>query len=252
MAKQNTFSLALDDWGLSPGVNEGILALVDTGCVRSVSLLANQRFLEHGLTHLLRSGVDLTIHLNFTLGYPLRPLGEAKSLCAANGEFFSVRRLWSRAYAGRLNATELRGETSAQLERLRALGIRPTAVEGHHHVHLCGPILRAITATLRDHGVREIRRVVTPNQPLAFLGGFAPSLADWPTRDVHWLDDRDFRRPERLSRKLRAGNRCFVLHPALADDLAEVRCPDPLRARKSQLDGILRHLGRGPTQARLP
>ncbi|OFZ33485.1 MAG: hypothetical protein A2070_14735, partial [Bdellovibrionales bacterium GWC1_52_8] len=64
--------ISADDWGISRGVNEGILELIKKGVVRRVSLMADGKFLKHELAALLalqkKGQVSLGLHYNLTYG----------------------------------------------------------------------------------------------------------------------------------------------------------------------------------------
>lgn len=234
---------ALDDWGISPGVNQGILELVRLGRVRSVSLLPNHPYLSQGLEELIASGVELTLHLNFTLGQPVSAASLVPSLLGSDGQFFSLGNFLWRYATGNVSEEELRTETRAQITALRKHGVSPRTLEAHHHVHLYGPLLRALAPVLKECGVEEVRKVECASNPLPFLASHLYDYSQWQTRSTRCLNSRDFNSFSRLSKKLRAApGSCFLLHPASRDDLRELGSADTMQERKKQLQGVLRYL----------
>lgn len=235
--------LALDDWGLSPGVNQGILELIALGCVRSVSLMPNQPYLSHGLEELKASGVELTFHLNLTLGKPVSGQASVPSLSASDGHFFPLPALLWRSFRGKLNASELRLETQEQLAMLHRHGVRPRALESHHNIHLYEPLLWPLEDLLKKNGIDEIRIVGSPNNPVPFLAGRLFPFSAWRRRSTQCLSMRSLRCSRRLGKKFRSSpGKCFLLHPAKRDDLEEIGCRDSMRTRKAQLDSVLGYL----------
>src|SRR5215831_16051926 len=93
-----------DDFGLSEGVNRGILAAHAAGSVTSTSLLVNLPAFDHavaGAREAPRLGVGL--HFNVTAGAPVLPAERVRSLCdPRTGDFHPLRRLVQRAFRGRL------------------------------------------------------------------------------------------------------------------------------------------------------
>src|SRR3989441_11370082 len=90
-----------DDFGLSAGVNRGILEAHAAGVVSSVSVLVNTPGGTDG-ARLLRGigpGLGGGLHLNLTTG---RPVSWGGSLCDARPRWVHpLRRLLPRALAGR-------------------------------------------------------------------------------------------------------------------------------------------------------
>ncbi len=117
-----------DDWGLTRGVSEGILAAHRHGIVTSTTVLVTAD-LERGLVaRLLDSGLGVGLHVNLTLGSPLT---RGKSLVAGGGRF--VRD--ARHAAARARAGDVRAEIEAQVAKFRRVFRRaPTHLDTHHHV----------------------------------------------------------------------------------------------------------------------
>ncbi|MCP8967682.1 chitin disaccharide deacetylase [Ectobacillus ponti] len=119
-----------DDFGLSKGVNYGILEAHISGLVNSASLLMNMPATDHAL-QLARCHplLGVGVHLVLTAGRPLRK--DVPSLVNGQGSFHTLAKL------GRvqLNPAEAEAEWRAQIESCLAAGIRPTHLSSHHHVH---------------------------------------------------------------------------------------------------------------------
>ena len=70
----------------------------------------------------------------------------------------------------------IRIEFEAQLERINELGISPTHIDSHEHVHMAPGVFNAISSVVRDR-VPRLRLVNPPRQHLAHLRGFRPQAA---------------------------------------------------------------------------
>jgi hypothetical protein len=78
---------------------------------------------------------------------------------------------------------EIEAEIEAQFDRLDQVGISPTHVDGHHHLHMHPAIFELICRAAARRRVAWIR---VPREPLAkvVLAGFplvVPRLAEWMT-----------------------------------------------------------------------
>ncbi len=158
--------ITADDWGLSPGVNEGISRLVKAGVVRKIAAMANVPYVEIGLGELLlnRQGI-WGIHFNLTYGAPLSP--RSTPLLTKNGTFLSLSQLamtWLTANRRRRKLLEaaIRAELNAQLAHLEKLGIPLRFFNTHHHIHILPGFMAAIIAVLQTKGIHEVR---IPNDP---------------------------------------------------------------------------------------
>ena len=88
-----------DDFGLSPGVNRGIVEAHASGSVTSTSMLVNLPAFGDAVHYAARSpGLGVGLHFNLTAGAPLSRAEDVPSLCdPATGRFLSLRRLVGRA-----------------------------------------------------------------------------------------------------------------------------------------------------------
>jgi len=123
------FILCADDYGLSPGVSQGILEAVHKGRLSAVGSMMNRPGMSEMAQDLraYRETVDLGVHLVLT---------DLPALSPEIGRFPSIGALTRRAYMGRLPAEALRKEIGLQLEAFtRHFDKAPEFVDGHHHVH---------------------------------------------------------------------------------------------------------------------
>jgi predicted glycoside hydrolase/deacetylase ChbG (UPF0249 family) len=226
-------AISADDWGLSPGINEGILELARLGVVRRASLMANCAALTHRLPELRAvPGIKLGLHFNLTYGNR-QPFGHGSP-----GRFllralspFRDRAAWRAS---------VRAELQAQLATLRETGVSVDYFDGHHHIHLVPGLLDAVADILQAHGIREVRLPYDPalwttgKFPLNLLAlwarraakrhGFASRPCFYPKHE-HFLD------PGRLRADLaRFRDAEVIVHPARFDDLDTLEFKDSYTA----------------------
>jgi predicted glycoside hydrolase/deacetylase ChbG (UPF0249 family) len=143
-----------DDFGLNDAATAGIVQSHEAGSVTSTTLMANApatvRAAELARQY-PRLGVGL--HFNLTWGKPLSPPDRVSALIDADDGFLDRRALARRLLAGRVPTRQLAIELEAQYDRLRQLGIQPTHVDSHQHIHGFGPVFDAVAKHCADAGI---------------------------------------------------------------------------------------------------
>lgn len=119
-----------DDFGLSKGVNHGIIDSYLYGIVNSTTMMMNMDGTEHAIQLARRyPKLRVGIHLVITCGKPLAQ--NAPSLVDDNGFFKS----YSALNPCDISLEELEREWTAQIERFIISGLKPSHLDSHHHVH---------------------------------------------------------------------------------------------------------------------
>jgi len=230
-----------DDWGLSPGINRGILDLARRGIVRRVSILASGAFVSDGLAE-LRELPALTLGLHFSLTFGRTYLGDRIRLLASNGRFHlspsRIALLFLLSTAGERKglAQEVILLVREQLSILESHAICPRYLDGHHHIHLVPGLMKSILPILREVGLTQVR---VPWDPARLLSRINPVmiLALWARlRWKRWgltflpcvyPSARDYEREDRFHRIVaQKGGYEMIVHPAAFDDILELRIPD--------------------------
>lgn len=186
--------LCADDYGLSPGVNEAIRALIAAGRLTATSVMALCPYWAEEAAPLkalsdraelgLDVGLDVGLHFTLTDQPPLGPM----PVLAPHGRLPPLGRLMALACTGRLDAAEIRAELARQVAAFTAAwGGPPAYIDGHQHVHQLPTVRDAVAdalsalpgAYLRLCGEppAEIlrRRVAVPKTLL--IGGLGSGLA---------------------------------------------------------------------------
>ena len=197
-----------DDFGLTPGVSEGILAAHRHGIVTSTTMLVNRDVPRDLVARASDAGLGLGLHVNLTLG---KPLSKASSLVDGGGAF--VRD--ARRAAARAKASDVEREVGAQIERFEKLAkARPTHLDTHHHVGLHAPVSEVVLAAARrlgvpvrsqDEAVRARTRSAGLRTSDHFFGESGP--------DAYWSLARTLRQ----LRVLPPGTSEFMTHPGWCD-----------------------------------
>ncbi len=151
-----------DDFGISRGVNIGIIEAAEAGAVTSASMIVNLPEFADALDRAMSCPtLSLGIHLNLTLGCPL---SAARSLTrASTGEFYPLAVLITRASLGLLDTSDIESECEAQIDRMIDAGFPPTHLDSHRHVHIHPAIRSAVARAAASRGISRVR---VPREPL--------------------------------------------------------------------------------------
>jgi chitin disaccharide deacetylase len=150
-----------DDFGLTAGVNRGIVEAHTGGIVSSTTLMANSAAFDDAV-QLARSNPTLSVgcHLVLVDGSPLLGADKTPSLMDARnpGHFRQdISTFALRALSGHLDADEIEAEATAQIRKLQSAGIQVSHIDTHKHTHMFPQVLRPLVRAARACGVRAIR-----------------------------------------------------------------------------------------------
>jgi hopanoid biosynthesis associated protein HpnK len=150
-----------DDFGLTAGVNRGILEAHATGIVTSTTLMANSAAFDDAVQLArLNSKLSVGCHLVLVDGSPLLGADTVPSLMdPGNPSYFrqNITSFALRALSGRLDADEIETEATAQIRKLQSAGIPVSHIDTHKHTHMFPQVLRPLLRAAKACGVRAIR-----------------------------------------------------------------------------------------------
>jgi chitin disaccharide deacetylase len=147
-----------DDLGISESVNEAIFGGMQRGVITSATMLSNGPALKAAVQNLhLFPERSFGVHLNLT---------EFAPLCA--GSSADLARILNRS--GCFNGNSIREaritarmlgaifrEWCCQIENLMRLGVEPSHLDAHHHVHTIPPLLPVLAALRRRYKINKVR-----------------------------------------------------------------------------------------------
>src|ERR1051326_8867864 len=127
-----------DDFGLSTGVNRGIIESAENGILTSASLMVRQPAAAEAADYLRSGGrISLGLHLDF-------------------GEWVYRNGDWLQRYSvvDVNDAAAVAEEFTRQLSQFEKLvGREPTHIDSHQHVHRQGPLRSIAAKAAKDLGV---------------------------------------------------------------------------------------------------
>lgn len=157
--------LCADDFGLNPGVCEGLLKLAHKQRLSAVSCMVNTAdFIPYAQKlSSLAEVVQIGLHFNLTEGMFL------SDSCRA---CFTLPELLVKTHLRMVSASLVEQEFLAQLERfIQVMGRYPDFIDGHQHVHQF-PVIRSIVLKEYECGLRAHKVAIRSTYPLNSLTGF--------------------------------------------------------------------------------
>ena len=157
-----------DDFGLTDGVTQGIVHAIQQGVVTSTTAMtcvpgAAQR-LRHYAPQIPQC---IGAHLQLTTGHPLSHPSLIPTLCGSDGRFHE-----SKSALVRASIREILIEWQAQYQFLLDLGIQPTHIDTHHHVHKLPNVFEAFCEMANRLAIPA--RAVTPSMRLTLQQASIP------------------------------------------------------------------------------
>ena len=123
-----------DDFGLSRGVNYGVIDSFLHGPVRSTTLMAGGAAFDHAVELAkLHPELGVGAHLQLTASQSVG--GVYKTLTDETGRFLPLAEITRRAEEGLLDLTEVEAEYDAQMTKILASGLKIDHLDSHHHSH---------------------------------------------------------------------------------------------------------------------
>lgn len=148
-----------DDFGLTPGINAGMLDAHREGVLTSASLFANAPATDQAIAiaHITPS-LGVGCHLTLVDGTPTLPPSQIPSLVTREGQFRPTWGTFIRAcLLGRVSLDEVHRELTAQIVHLREAGVRLTHLDSHKHVHTWPPLFRIVADLATAFAVPAVR-----------------------------------------------------------------------------------------------
>jgi chitin disaccharide deacetylase len=215
--------LNADDFGQTEDTVEATIECFEQGALTSASIMVDTPATEQAVDYArTRPEASFGVHLVFVGDEgerPLSPQAEVPGLVDDEGRLFPANVVRARALLGRIPFHEIEREAERQINRLVELGLSPTHVDSHCHVHKFGPFREALARVLPRFGITRVRNVqdLYLRKPLAsptyWLGGLwrRALMQTFATTDHFYM-------------------------PTSAHDVA---WPRPLLAAAARLDGVL-------------
>lgn len=223
-----------DDFGLTEGINKGIIEAHKKGVVTSTSLMTNMPAF-YDAVRLAKDNPCLSVgvHLNIVRGEPVLPLGNIGTLVDKEGFFLrNIFKIIIGIYQHKIDLIELESEWAAQIERALENGILVTHLDSEKHLHLIKPALKVIVGLAKRYKILKIRAINEPmNLNKIFLNHFRIfRKCFYKTLVVNFLSNQiqDLRSTDYCYGSCEAGNMILEkyrnLFSCLEDGVTEIMC----------------------------
>jgi len=147
-----------DDFGMTEGINRGILTGFNSGIITSTSLIATMPAFEHAVEMALEnSDMDVGIHVSLTLG---RPCSDNDRLLPILGEgkfVKSYRKFFESIYKNRIDLKDIKNEVSEQIKKIKNTGLKVTHLNSHQHIHMLPCLFSVIRELMKEHKIPFVR-----------------------------------------------------------------------------------------------
>lgn len=154
--------LNADDFGLTRGVNEGIIRAYHEGVLTSTTLMACGAAFDDAVERAKANpGLGVGCHLMLVGGCVTAPREEISSLADESGRLpKTLPGLIARLSMGRVPVEEIEREMCGQIEKIRAAGIEPTHLDTHKHAHAHPLIMEALGRAAQATGITRVRKPI--------------------------------------------------------------------------------------------
>lgn len=159
-----------DDFGISDGVNRGVIEAHQHGLLSSTCTMVNMPVAVDGIRKAQEQAPDLGVglHLTLSFGKPVLPADEVPSLVVSDGQFpDSFSGLMEQLIT--YDADELAREIQAQFDRFVELaGKIPTHIDSHHRGAYLHPASFEVMCKLCSEHNIPMRRPAVLHSPHSF------------------------------------------------------------------------------------
>jgi chitin disaccharide deacetylase len=154
--------LNADDFGMTLGVNEGIIRAHREGILTSATLMANGQAFDDAVER-ARANKELGVgcHLVLVGGKCVATKDRVASLVDAGGNLpDSLPVFVAKISSGIIRTEEIERELRAQIGRVRAAGIEPTHLDTHKHTHAHPRVMEALGKVAKECGIARVRKPI--------------------------------------------------------------------------------------------
>ncbi|PID59218.1 MAG: hypothetical protein CR986_06995 [Ignavibacteriae bacterium] len=148
-----------DDFGLSGGINKGIIEAHKNGVLTSTSICANGDYFDEAVELAKKNpSLDLGLHFILVGEKPLSSPNRIPSLTDGNGNFHKNIAVFTKKYfQNKINLEEVKYELNLQIDKVKSTGLNITHVDSHQHVHALPKIYKIIEDITKVNNINIIR-----------------------------------------------------------------------------------------------
>ncbi len=147
-----------DDLGISEEVNEAIFRRMENGSITSATLLSNGPAITQAIQQIHRfPECSFGVHLNLTEFKPLHAQSNVSLSDILNDQGDFKGNAIRETHIGFRLLEAIYREWCDQIEKHIRLGVQPSHLDAHHHVHTIPAILPVLAMLRRRYSISRIR-----------------------------------------------------------------------------------------------
>jgi len=147
-----------DDFGLTSGVNKGIIRSFREGLLTSASLIAGGEAAEEAISLAKDNpGLDMGVHLILCDELPVLRPEHLSSIILSGSRFPSRNHVLKAILAHKIDYVEIEAEWNAQVEKVLNVEIPISHLDSHQFIHLFPGLLRICLNIAGKHKIPFVR-----------------------------------------------------------------------------------------------
>lgn len=150
--------LNADDFGRHEKINEAVKKSVETGALRSATLMPSGAAFDDAV-RIAKNTPTLGVGIHLTLVDDI-PVSNPKNIptLIKDGKFYHNYMAFLKAYlTGNISRKDIRTELSAQFEKMNRTGLKFTHIDSHQHLHHAPGILEIALELAKKAGINKLR-----------------------------------------------------------------------------------------------
>jgi predicted glycoside hydrolase/deacetylase ChbG (UPF0249 family) len=167
-----------DDFGWTEGVNEGIIDAHRRGIVTSATLLAGGRATQDAAQLAIATPtLGVGVHLAYQLGAVLVDPRRLSKIFRTDGTpRLNTLRLWLRVTIDKQARRQLKEHFRSQIENVLDLGIQPTHLDTHKHIHYWPAVNHIVCELADEFSIHAVRLLAAPSRERPMAGSYSVRL----------------------------------------------------------------------------
>ncbi|MFT5703632.1 MAG: hypothetical protein ACJAZX_001179 [Rickettsiales bacterium] len=150
-------TINVDDFGISPGVNQAVLEMFKAGKITSASLMCGCGYFDQAIK-IAKENPNLKIGLHFNLSSG-RSILDSKLLTDDSGNFKNgfVKIFLQIIFNQKKFLAEVKKELEAQISLIEKSGLKLEHINSHRHIHFIPKIFDLVVKAASNHNISKVR-----------------------------------------------------------------------------------------------
>jgi len=150
-----------DDFGLSHGINIGIIDAFRSKTLTSASIMANAAYFDEAVAlSKNNAGLSIGVHLNIIRGRPVLESTRVSTLVGRNGHFnFSLQAFLKMIIFGQIGLIDIEREFRAQIEKVLMTGLKIAHLNSEKHIHCYPKIFKIVIKLAKEYNIHSVRYI---------------------------------------------------------------------------------------------